>query len=280
MEYEDFIKKKSQIDVYGGFDPIFIPDKMFDFQKDLLSWAVKKGRSAVFADCGLGKSFIELAYAENIVRKTNGNILILTPIAVGQQMLKEAEKFGIEATRSRDGKIKSKITIANYEILHYFDSNDFVGLICDESSILKNYDGKTKQAITIFSRKLEYRLLATATAAPNDFIELGTSSEALGYLGYMDMLSKFFKNDQNNAKLGRLHGQKMSWRLKGHAQESFWRWVTSWARAVRTPSDLGFSNDGYILPFLNEKYHEFLICQPLDCKSKGLREGILLMIDV
>ena len=261
--YHEFLEKKSQIGGYSGFDPLFMPDKAFDFQKSLIDWSVKKGKGACFADCGLGKSLIELAYGQNIIEKTNGNILLLTPLAVGIQMEKEAEKFGIEAKRSRDGKIKSKITITNYEQLNHFNSNDFEGVICDESSILKNFKGTRKKEITIFMRKMKYRLLATATAAPNDFIELGTSSEALGYLGYMDMLNKFFKNDQNTGASshggrGRFH-EPIKWRLKNHAHESFWRWITSWARAVRFPSDLGFSDEGYILPELIENDNEMSI---------------------
>jgi hypothetical protein len=253
-EYNNYLERKSQIGGMYGFEPIFMPDKAFDFQKHLIQWHVNKGRSMCAADCGLGKSLIELAFAQNIVEKTNGNTLLLTPIAVGVQMEKEAEKFGIEAKRSRDGKIKGKITITNYEQLHHFNPADFEALICDESSILKNFRGQYKQEITAFSRKIKYRLLATATAAPNDFIELGTSSEALGYLGYMDMLSRFFINDQNNCatnKRGRFT-EETKWRLKGHAHLPFWRWVCSWARAVRMPSDLGFNDDGFILPELVE----------------------------
>lgn len=253
-EYEKFLSNKTQLSGDFGFDPVFVPDFLFDFQKSLIEWSLRKGRSAIFADCGLGKSPMELVWAQNIVQKTNGNVLFLTPLAVGAQMELEAEKFGIDAKRSRDGKIHSKITITNYEQLNHFNPNDFQGIVCDESSILKNFNGATKHEINIFSRKIKYRLLATATAAPNDFIELGTSSEALGYLGYMDMLGKFFKNDQNNCatnKRGRFT-EETKWRLKGHAHEQFWRWVTSWGRAIRTPSDLGFSDDKYILPKLIE----------------------------
>lgn len=265
MTYSDLLQKKSQLGGFYGFDPIFMPEAAFDFQKSLIEWNTKKGRSATFADCGLGKSLIELSFAQNVVQKTNGNVLLLTPIAVGVQMQKEAEKFGIEASRSRDGKIKSKITISNYEMLHLFDPSDFEALVCDESSILKNFNGKYKQAVTIFARKMKYRLLATATAAPNDFIELGTSSEALGYLGYMDMLSKFFINDLNNSAM-RYRGEEVKWRLKGHAYEHFWKWVASWARALRSPSDLGFENDGYILPPLVETDIEL---RDLDCAPDG-----------
>lgn len=259
--YEEFLFSKQQLSGNFGFKPLFIPDMAFDFQKKLLEWITLKGRGAVFADCGLGKSLIELAFAQNVVEKTNGNVLFLTPLAVGAQMELESEKFQIEAKRSRDGKIKSKITITNYEQLHHFNPHDFAGVICDESSILKNFNGKYKHEINIFMRKVPYRLLATATAAPNDFIELGTSSEALGYLGYMDMLGKFFKNDQNNCATNRRgrFTEETKWRLKGHAHEQFWRWITSWARAVRFPSDIGFSDEGYVLPELNEIEHEMKI---------------------
>lgn len=253
-EYYAFLERKAQIGTLEGFEPLFIPDKAFAFQKALLEWQVRKGRGAIFADCGLGKSLLELAFAENVVRKTNGNVLLLTPIAVGAQMELEAEKFGIEAKRSRDGQIKGKITITNYEQLPKFDPADFAGMVGDESSILKNFDGKTKALVTQFSRKIKYRMLATATAAPNDFIELGTTSEALGDLGYTDMLGKFFVNDQNNIATNRRgrFTEATKWRLKGHAERAFWRWVMSWARAVRYPSDLGFSDDGYQLPDLVE----------------------------
>lgn len=252
MEYQEFLKKKIQNNKDFGFEPLSLPDYLFDFQKYLVEWALRKGRAAIFADCGLGKSPMELVWADEVSKKTNGKILLLTPLAVGQQMQKEAEKFGIETVRSRDGSTKGKIIITNYEQLHQFNPNDFTGIVCDESSILKSFNGSIKHQITIFMRKIKYRLLATATAAPNDFIELGTSSEALGYLGYMDMLNKFFKNDMNNSSTGRYRGETVKWRLKGHAELAFWRWITSWARAVRKPSDLEFNDDGFNLPELIE----------------------------
>jgi hypothetical protein len=169
-------------------------------------------------------------------------------------MIAEAKKFGVYARRSSDGTAH-RITVANYERLHYFDPTDFVGVACDESSILKSFDGRRKQEITVFMRKVPYRLLATATAAPNDYIELGTSSEALGYLGHMDMLNRFFKNDLNNSATGRMRGEVIKWRFKGHAEGPFWRWVCSWARAIRRPSDIGFSDDRLILPPLTEREH-------------------------
>jgi len=228
-----------------------------DFQADLVTWATRKGRAAIFADCGLGKTPIQLVWAENIVRQTNGRVLILAPLAVSSQTVREGEKFGIGVGRSRDGKAASKIVITNYERLHHFNPADFVGCVCDESSILKNYDGSYRAQITDFMRKMSYRLLCTATAAPNDYIELGTSSEALGELGFMDMLGRFFKNDTNPTveTKRRYHGEVPAWRFKPHAEIPFWRWVCSWARAVRKPSDLGFDDGRFVLPPLNEVIH-------------------------
>ena len=166
MNYENYLIKKRSISGNHGFKPTYMPDQLKDFQSFLVDWTVRKGRSANLADCGLGKSFMELVWAQNVVRHTNKNVLLVTPIAVGGQMIKESEKFGIDdCSRSRDGEIKSKITITNYERLHYFSPNDFTGMILDESSILKNFKGATKNQINIFMRKLPYRLLATATAA-------------------------------------------------------------------------------------------------------------------
>jgi len=279
--YAKYLESKTNNGIYNGFEPIYIPDCLFDFQKALVDYAIQKGRCAIFADCGLGKSVMELVWAHNIVRKTNKRVLLITPIAVGGQMLQEAAKFSIPGVcRSRDGKLKDKIIITNYERLHYFNPSDFVGVVLDESSILKNFKGATKTKINIFLRKIKYRLLATATAAPNDFIELGTTSEALGYLGYMDMLSKFFKNDQNNCATNRRgrFTEATKWRLKGHAHDAFWKWVTSWSRSVKFPSDMGFSDNGFILPKLREKEHEIditrkaIVNQLLVLPAKGLKE--------
>ena len=279
--YKEFLKTKGFKNDEEGFKPLWIPDFLYDFQKELVEWSVRKGRSAIFADCGLGKSIIELVWAKNIVRKTKGNVLLLTPLAVGAQMIEESKKFGIKnVKRSKKGIVKSKITISNYERLHYFNPNNFVGIILDESSILKNFNGATKHKINIFIRKIRYRLLATATAAPNDFIELGTSSEALGYLGYMDMLSKFFKNDQNNCALNTRTRFKeiVKWRLKGHARDSFWKWVTSWSKSVRLPSDMGYKNGGFVLPELSEtEYNLNVSRKPLagsffTLPARGLKE--------
>lgn len=253
--YNEFLQEKGQIEGTHGFAPVWVPEFLFDFQSALVDWAIRKGRAAIFADCGLGKTPMELVWAENVVRKTGGRVLLLTPLAVTNQILSEAQKFGVRASISRDGRAVDGVTIANYEKLHLFTASDFMGVVCDESSILKSFDGATKQLVTEFMRKHQYRLLATATAAPNDFVELGTSSEALGYLGHVDMLNRFFKNDLNNSAQGRMRGEVIKWRLKGHAELPFWRWVCSWARAVRRPSDIGFDDSRFVLPPLLEKEH-------------------------
>lgn len=264
MNYSEFLDHKAQLGGDHGFSPVKMPGWLFDFQAALVEWALRKGRAAIFADCGLGKTPMELVWADNVVRKTGGKVLLLSPLAVGHQIAREAEKFDIGAKVSRDGTALAGITIANYERLHLFNPSDFVGIACDESSILKSYSGATRGAITTFARKMPYRLLATATAAPNDFTELGTSSEALGYLGHMDMLGRFFKNDLNNSASGRFAGEVIKWRLKGHAELPFWRWVCSWARAVRRPSDLGFDDARFILPPLVEQEHIVDVEKPAD----------------
>lgn len=252
MNYHDFLRAKSQANTGCGFKPLWMPDFMFDFQSSLVDWALWTGRAAIFADCGLGKGPMELVWGENVVRHTGGKVLLAAPLAVARQLVREAAKFGIKVTLSRDGTAHNGITITNYEKLHLFTTSDFVGFIGDESSILKSFNGTRRGEITAFMRQMPYRLLSTATAAPNDYIELGTTSEALGYLGYMDMLNRFFKNDLNNSASGRMRGEVIKWRLKGHAEQPFWQWICSWARAVRKPSDLGFDDSRFVLPPLTE----------------------------
>jgi hypothetical protein len=257
--YADFIEAKTHAANMHGFAPSALPSFLFDFQAALVEWALRKGRAGIFADCGLGKTPMYLAWADAVVRRENKPVLVLLPLAVGAQAQQEAEtKFGIETIRSNDGKIPSRATIVltNYERLHYFDPNDFVGVVCDESSILKSFDGARRLQITEFMKKRPYRLLTTATAAPNDYVELGTSSEALGELGYTDVLNRFFKNDLNSSSTTRGYlGAENKWRFKGYAEEPFWRWVSSWARALRKPSDLGFADDRFVLPPLEEIEH-------------------------
>ena len=256
--YESFIDSKTQGGCESGFKPIWTPDFLMDFQAAMVDWSVRKGRAALYEDCGLGKTIQQLVWSQNVVRHTNRPVLILTPLAVSYQTVAEAGKFGIETYLAREAPvapIKPGIYVTNYERLHYFDANDFAGVVCDESSILKNFDGARKGEITEFMRKMPYRLLCTATAAPNDYTELGTSAEALGELGHMDMLNRFFKNDQNNSATGRMRGEVIKWRFKGHAELAFWRWVCSWARAIRKPSDIGFDDSKFKLPPLTETQH-------------------------
>ena len=255
MNYEDFLKNKQHLLGSFGFEPNWYPDIAFDFQKHIIEKAVNKGRMAIFADTGLGKTLMQLSIAQNIVNHTNKKVLILTPLAVGFQFIDEAAKIGIDdIEQTIKGKHTKKIVVCNYERLHYLNSKDFEGVILDESSILKNFDGKIKSEVTAFVKKIPYRFLSTATPAPNDFIELGTSSEALGYMGYMDMLGKFFKNNQNSVDSNNRNiGEKFY--LKPHAEKDFFSWINQWAMMVKMPSDIGFSNERYILPELIVNKH-------------------------
>jgi len=286
-DYAAFLERRTQLVSADGFEPEYLPEFLFPFQTALVEWAVRMGRSAIFADCGMGKTPIQLVWAENIHRHTGRSVLLVTPLAVSFQTEREAEKFGIEAAVSRDGSVAGSITITNYDRLHHFDPQDFAGAVCDESSAIKAFDGERRKIVTDFMRKLRYRLLCTATAAPNDYIELGTSSEALGYLGHMDMLGRFFVNKQRTADTkGRWRGyaaprqfEGPTWRFKGHAEEAFWRWVSSWARALRHPSDLGFEDEDerFVLPALEHRQHVVEARRPpedklFDTLAIGLRE--------
>jgi hypothetical protein len=250
MDYQKFLENKKHSIGNFGFEANYIPNIAFDFQKYIIEKAILKGRTAIFADTGLGKTLIQLSIAKNIINHTNKKVLILTPLAVAFQFILEAEKLGIDDIEySKDGKHTKKIVVCNYERLHYFNENDFVGVILDESSILKNFDGKIKWAITSFVKKIPYRFLSTATPAPNDYIEFGTSSEALGYFPYMDMLTKFFANNENNVRPQDI-GTK--WYLKPHAKNEFFSWLNQWSISIKKPSDLGFSDERYKLPNLIE----------------------------
>ena len=292
MTYKEFLERKTQAATNAGFTPTFMPSYLFDFQQAITTWAIEKGRGALFEDCGLGKTVQELVWAQNVVEHTNRPVLILTPLAVGPQTVLEGAKFGIDCERSRNGTFTKKIVITNYEKLHLFSSTDFAGVVCDESSILKHFTGATQKHVTRFLLKVPYRLLATATPSPNDHTELGTASEALGELGYTDMLSRFFKQDDNKphrlqdiknwradklvneamqhnpnhfGKLSfRVHQSIGQWRLKGHAVIPFWKWVASWARACRKPSDLGFKDGAFELPALIEQEHIVIPTKPAD----------------
>lgn len=276
MSYAEFLERRRQLGDRHGFDPLWMPDWLFGFQRDLVAWAVCKGRAAIFADCGLGKTPMQLVWAANVAERTGRPVLIVTPLAVAAQTVAEAEKFGMGVSLSRDGSIPEQIVVTNYDRLHHFDRERFAGVVCDESSAIKSFDGERRALVTDFARKLPYRLLCTATAAPNDYIELGTSSEALGELGYMDMLGRFFINDQNTSKANRLW-DGAQWRFKGHAEVPFWRWVASWARALRRPSDLGHPNDGFDLPPLTQSQTVVVARESaegtlFDVPANGMRE--------
>jgi hypothetical protein len=255
-----------------------MPEFLFPFQRAMVDWAVRQGRAAIFADCGLGKTPMQLVWAQNVRTITGRPVLIVTPLAVSYQTELEAAKFGIEAAVSRTGNVAAGITITNYDRLHLFTASDYAGVVCDESSAIKSFDGQRRALVTEFLRTMRWRLLCTATAAPNDYIELGTSSEALGYLGHTDMLGRFFTNSQQNVSQRRGYaGAANEWRFKGHAETPFWRWVASWARALRRPSDLGFPDDGFVLPPLEHRQHIVQASQTrpgmlFDLPAVGLQE--------
>lgn len=280
MDYDTFIDGKSQFGTGDGFEPEDMPEFLYEFQAALVQWAVRLGRAAIFADCGMGKTAMQLAWADQVYRHTGKPVLILTPLAVAPQTQREGEKFGIDAACSFDGTVSAAVTITNYDKLHKFDRSEFGGVVCDESSILKHFGGATQKQVTRFTSRTPYRLLCTATAAPNDWVELGTSSEALGELSHSDMLRRFFrqlddKGQKREQKLqdeaerltkgpgGEYYGKLAfrvaqtigQWRLKNHAVEQFWRWVSSWARAIRKPSDIGFDDGKFELPPLEYRDH-------------------------
>lgn len=256
-DYRTFLHRKTQAGPAGGFEPLWLPDWLFPFQRHLCEWSIRQGRAAIFADCGLGKGPMQLVFAENVVRKTGGKFLIIAPLAVAQQFVREGAKFGIDVTLSRDGS-SHRLTVTNYECLHKFNPDDFAGAAADESSAIKAFDGRRRKQVVRFFSKLPYRLLCTATPSPNDFIELGTQSECLGVMTQSDMLGYFFREtkDMRHSPFrdDDIHG-RIKWWFKPHSEQPFWRWVSSWARAVRKPSDIGFSDDGFVLPKLTYKQH-------------------------
>jgi superfamily II DNA or RNA helicase len=253
MTYEKFIQSKRHSIGNYGIEPNWLPDQMFDFQKYVAQYLIKKGRGAGFLDTGTGKSLIEMVIAKNYIQATNKPVLIITPLAVAFQFLAEAQKFGIDDIMySRDGKYNKKIVVCNYERLDKFNPSDFDCVILDESSILKNFEGAIKTESTAFLKRMKYRYLFTATPSPNDFVELGTSSEALGYLGYTDMLTRFFTNNEDTISPMNIGTE---WVLKGHAKENFFKWVSGWSISMRKPSDLGFDDSRHVLPKLNTNFH-------------------------
>ena len=256
-DYRAFIERKSQVGNACGFEPAWLPDFLFDFQRHLVEWAGRLGRAAIFADCGLGKTPMQLAWAENVARHTGKRVLIVSPLAVAAQTKREADKFGVEANLSRDGSLH-RITITNYERLHYFNQKDFIGAVADESSAIKAFDGRRRKQVVRFFSKLPYRLLCTATPSPNDFIELGTQSECLGVMTQSDMLGFFFRETENMRHTIFKNDDfwnKLKYWFKPHSEQPFWRWVASWGRALRSPADLGYDASRFVLPPLEYKKH-------------------------
>ena len=255
MKYEQFLAAKRHSTGNYGFDALWMPESAFDFQRFIIEKALRKGRIGIFADTGLGKTLMQVAIAENVIRKTNQRVLILTPLAVAFQFIDEATRIGVhDIEHTKDGTFTKKIVVCNYERMHLLNPDDYVCVIADESSILKNFAGKTRDKIVSFIKRVPYRFLSTATPSPNDFIELGNSSEALGYMGYMDMLTKFFRSNQNSVDSNNRNiGEKFY--LKPHAERDFFAWVNQWSVMVKKPSDLGFSDEGYELPPLITNKH-------------------------
>lgn len=246
--YIRFLARKAISDPMTGLQTIPpLPECLFPHQRDIVAWALRRGRAALFAGTGLGKSLMELAWAQAVSRETGKDILHLAPLAVSAQMAREADKFGIPAqVVAKQADCAHGTNITNYQKLDHFDLSQFGGVILDESSILKNIDGHYRTKLIEACQSIPFRLAATATPAPNDFMELGNHAEFLGIMSYTDMLSTFFVHDG---------GDTQKWRIKGHAENEFWRWMASWSVMLRKPSDLGYPNDGYDLPPLNYISH-------------------------
>ena len=248
MNYEKFVATKSAWTAFPGIDDAVIGGHLFPHQRDLVRWALRKGRAAVFADTGLGKTAMQIEWARHVAQR--GRVLILAPLAVAPQTVVEAKRFGVDISY-RQVDAGDRITITNYERLSAFNPADFAGIVLDESSILKAFDGKTRNAIVGGFAATPFRLAATATPAPNDFTELGNHSEFLGIKTRTEMLAEYFVHDG---------GDTSEWRLKGHAEKDFWRWLATWGAVVRKPSDLGYDDGAYALPPL--KFTEHVI--PVD----------------
>jgi superfamily II DNA or RNA helicase len=246
MTYADFLASKRVVDRASGLSSVpDLNDSLMPFQRDIVAWALRRGRAAIFADCGMGKTFMQLEWARHVP----GRVMIAAPLAVSGQTVHEAEKFGIPGARylrADDGS--TRIVVTNYEMLDKFDPRSFAGIVLDESSILKSYTGKFRNYIIDEWGGVQFRLAATATPAPNDYMELGNHAEFLGTMTRVEMLSQFFVHDG---------GDTQSWRLKGHAESEFWRWLCSWAVMIRKPSDLGYQDDGFILKPLH--IHEMTV---------------------
>ena len=256
-EYECFLREKEVRAEDSGFEAKELNGHLFDYERDVVMWALRKGKAALFEDCGLGKTIQQLAWAEKVREHTGKSVLIVAPLSVAHQTVKEAEKFGIRARYAADGEAcrEAGIYTTNYERIEKFDAGAFSGVVLDESSILKDYTSSTKQMLVEKFQKTPFRLCCTATPSPNDWMELGNHAEFLGIMTRAEMLATYFVHDG---------GDTSKWRLKGHATEAFFRWVASWACCMTKPSDLGYEMPGFNLPEL--RIHEVI------CKSENIEE--------
>lgn len=249
MTYEEFLQRKENHVASSGFykDRNEMNKNMFGWQKDIVFWALKKGRAALFEDCGLGKSLQSLEWSQSVCDYTERPVLIVAPLAVAEQTRREGDKFGFKVTVCRTmDDVSDGINITNYEMLDHFQPEAFGGVVLDESSILKSFSGKIRTQIIDMFRDTEYKLSCTATPSPNDYMELGNQAEFLGVMKRSEMLATYFIHDGGNTS---------KWRLKGHAEDKFWSWLAEWAVVLTNPSDLGYPGDDYILPDMHTTEH-------------------------
>lgn len=248
LSYSSFLARKKIVDPMTGIEQVpALPSFLFPHQSDIVSWSLKRGRAAIFAGTGLGKTAMELVWADIVAKHTGKPTLIFAPLAVAQQHIREANKFGLDAAFVRcKSECSIGVNVTNYQKIDHFDVASFGGIVLDESSILKSVDGHYRTRLIEECSSIPFRLAATATPAPNDFMELGNHAEFLGVMSYTDMLSTFFVHDG---------GDTQKWRLKGHAEDEFWKWMASWSVMLRKPSDLGYDNSGYNLPPLIQNQH-------------------------
>lgn len=256
MEYKEFILNKRTKTMASGFgvEKEELNPLLFDYQKDIVKWALKKGKSSIWSGTGTGKTNMELEFGNQVYLKTGGDILIVAPLAVTHQTVKEGLKFGYEVNICRTQEdVKRGLNITNYEMIEHFEPDKFIAIILDESSILKSFTGKQRTLLTEMFKETPYKLSCTATPSPNDYMELGTQAEFTGVMGRNEMLATFFVHDG---------GETSKWRLKGHAEDKFWEWIATWAVVLQKPSDLGYSDEGFTLPEL--RIHEIIVESPKD----------------
>lgn len=272
MDYNCFLNKKLLNIKTTGFEPYQTHERLFKFQKDLVKWSIRRGKSAIWAGCGLGKTIMQISWADQVSRHTGKPVLILAPLAVSKQTQNEGIKIDISVYHYGSGHIQ----INNYEQLHNMDCSIFSGVVLDESSILKNFSGKMRSQIINIFHRTQYKLCCSATPSPNDFTEIGNHAEFLNICSRSEMLATYFIHDS---------GETQKWRLKGHAEKAFFEWLSTWAVMINKPSDLGYSDDGFILPDINYYQHTVKskipngslfhdMAQTLDERRKARKESI------